>query len=85
MLTREEKKNFLLNQLPPNTDCYYVDGFISGFDCTYDVVSKDFEQQLKAKDVEIERLKAEKDSLYKTIMDLQTANTYWTMYHKDNK
>ena len=56
MLTREEKKNFLLNQLPPNTDCYYVDGFINGFDCTYDAVLKDFEATIKAKDEEIERL-----------------------------
>ena len=56
-MTREEKKNFLLNQLPPNTDCYYVDGFIDGFDCTYDAVLKDFEAQMKAKDEKIERLK----------------------------
>ena len=42
-------------------------------------------KELEAKDEEIERLKAEKDSLYKTIMDLQTVNTYLTMYHKDNK
>ena len=55
-MTREEKKNFLLNQLPPNTDCYYVDGFINGFDCTYDAVLKDFEAQMKAKDEEIKVL-----------------------------
>ena len=58
-MTREEKKNFLLNQLPPNTDCYYVDGFINGFDCTYDAVLKDFEAEMKAKDEEIVKLKLE--------------------------
>ena len=44
----------------------------------------DFEEQMKAKDEEIKKLKAEKDSLCKTIKDLQTANTHWIIYHKEN-
>jgi septal ring factor EnvC (AmiA/AmiB activator) len=37
------------------------------------------------KDEEIKKLKAEKESLCKTIKDLQTANTHWRIYHKDNQ
>ena len=83
-MTREEKKNFLLNQLPPNTDCYYVDGFINGFDCTYDAVLKDFEAEMKAKDEEIERLKEFEEMV--EWMELNSNRSLCDYYNnKDNK
>ena len=66
MMEREQKKIFLLNQLPANTDCYYVDGFIDGFDCTYDAVSKDFKEKINNAIIEAE------DSGWMTYEDKQT-------------
>ena len=58
-MTREEKREYLLKQFTKNKLSIYLDGFDDGFDCTYDAVKKDFEQELKAKDEEIVALKAE--------------------------
>ena len=43
---------------------------------------KSLEAQLKAKDEQIEKFKAEKNILCKTLKCLQTANAYWAIHNK---
>ena len=73
-MTREEKLQFLLSQIPKNASCMYKEGFEDGFDCTYDAVDKDYEAQLKAKDAEIALLKQCVEEVIKRPMGVEPSS-----------
>jgi len=83
-MTREEKREYLLKQFTKNTLSIYLDGFEDGFDCTYDAVKKDFEEELKAKDEEIEKLKSIIEEAIRKPMGVEPYS--WSDYkiQKDN-
>ena len=79
-MTREEKREYLLKQFTKNTLSIYLDCF----DCTYDAVKKDFEEELKAKDEEIEKLKSIIEEAIRKPMGVEPYS--WSDYkiQKDN-
>lgn len=60
------------------------EAYIDGSNSTNELIQSLY-KQIEAMDEEIQKLKAEKESLCKTIKDLQTANTHWRIYHKDTQ